>query len=148
MLRMYVSLGDGPDLRDCVIASGVISPLINLIKSYLYFQVLITNTVCVFVCACERACMCVCACVVYIMYTYLYSNKAPYSNMGCILRISYGHYRIFAATRIHLLVMTQWLSYYQHLLVYYTMVIERSVYIMPSECMYGYILYVHAYVYR
>ena len=99
MLRMYVLLGDGPDLRDCVIASGVISPLINLIKSYLYFQVLITNTVCV--------CACACVCVVYIMYTYPYSNKAPYSNMGCILRISYGHYRIFAATRIHLLVMTQ-----------------------------------------
>ena len=38
--------GDGPDLRDCVIRSGVISPLISLIKSYLHFQVLTTNTVC------------------------------------------------------------------------------------------------------
>lgn len=34
-----MSLGDGPDLRDCVIKSGVVSPLINLIRSHLHFQV-------------------------------------------------------------------------------------------------------------
>lgn len=30
--------GDGPELRDCVINSGVISPLISLIRSQLHFQ--------------------------------------------------------------------------------------------------------------